>query len=84
MAQIWKDGQAVEATPEDQIPPPPTSADLDARAEAAATEALQNDRKFAALGKVVADVVAEMRGISTTQARLWTRTAFRDYYRSTL
>ena len=83
MPMIWKNGRAVEATEDDQIPAPPTASELDAKA-AAVADTFFADRQTAALGLVVADVIERAFGVSQSVARQQVKDRFRAYYRGLL
>lgn len=84
MPMICKDGKVVEATAEDQLPPPPTLADLDAKAQAAADQMFSQDPQTAALGLVMADLIERVFNVSQAAARQQVRDRYRAYYRGLL
>ena len=63
---------------------PPTSAELDALADAVAENSLENDLHTKAMGMVMADLVEQVFGVSQAVARQQVKTRFRNYYRGLL
>ena len=63
---------------------PPTSAELDAVADAVAQNVLEDDARTKAMGMVMADLIEQVFGVSQAVARQQVKTRFRDYYRALL
>lgn len=82
----WNGSQWVE-----NIPAPPTNAELDAQAEEVANEVMeQNLGVVRVIGEVLAEVIFRVsnsqvpQNITEQQARTWVRNAIRDKYRDLL
>jgi len=63
---------------------PPTPAELDALADKVSEAVIAQNRQWAALGMVMADLVAAQFNMTQAEARQEVRTRFRSYYRALL